>query len=220
MLHFIIVYIWSWMILPGLFLILRPFVRLDSLTNCCHFVCTVLGVKHTITGEKLLDTGFILANHRCHMDAMYDVYVSQSVIVGRRLVVVASPFVSLLAYIDNRLILINRGKDTRHDIFKRCVSHINRYQNKRILFYPEGTRNTYATLRSHEELKSYIRFGQLKSIYEDCRFPVQLLISSNKEHAYNEKKLHVKYGAKINTKISKVIYALQTKILDRRKICG
>ena len=206
MLYFTLTYLWSWIIVPFTFVILRPFVRLDYQLNARHFLYTVLGIQHQITGEKLIDEGFILPNHRCFIDIIIDGYVCNSYGLARYLVVLGTPFIILLSYIDNRAILINRGKDNRHDVYKRCVLHIHRYQNKRICFYPEGTRNNYTSLSSCEELKSYIKFGLLKSIYEDKRYPVQLMISNNKEIAFNEKKLSAKYGVKINTKISKAIH--------------
>lgn len=206
MLYFTLSYLWSWVIVPFTFVILRPVVRLDYNLNARHFLYTVLGIQHQITGEKLIDEGFILPNHRSFMDTIIDGYLSEATAIARYLVIIACPFILLLSYIDNRIILINRGKDNRHDVYKRCVSHINKYKNKRILFYPEGTRNNYTSLSSREELKSYIKFGLLKSIYEDKQYPVQLMISNNKEIAFNEKKLSAKYGVKINTKISKAIH--------------
>jgi 1-acyl-sn-glycerol-3-phosphate acyltransferase len=206
MLRFISAYLWSWVMVPFTFVILRPFVRLDYQLNGRHFVYTILGVQHQITGEKLIDEGFILGNHRSFMDVLFDGYVGAATGISRRLVILGAPFICLLAYIDNRVIFINRGKDKRDTVYQLCVSHINQYPNQRILFYPEGTRNKYTNLSSPEELKSYIKFGLLKSIYEDKQYPVQLLISNNKEIAFNEKKLSAKYGVKINTKISQAIH--------------
>lgn len=206
MLRFITAYLWSWIIVPFTFVILRPFVCLDYQLNGRHFIYTILGVQHEITGEKLIDEGFILGNHRSFMDFIFDGYLGDATGISRQLVILGAPFCALLAYIDNRVIFINRGKDKRDTVYQRCVSHINQYPNKRILFYPEGTRNQYTSLSSRDELKSYIKFGLLKSIYEDKQYPVQLLISNNKEIAFNEKKLSAKYGVKINTKISKAIH--------------
>ena len=206
MVYFFFAYLWSWVIVPLSFVVVRPFIRLDTQSNSYHFLYDVLGIRHQITGEKLIDEGFILGNHRCFIDALIDVYVSKSTCISRSLTILAGPFVQLLAYIDNRTIVINRDKDNRHDVYSKCVYHINRYPNKRILFYPEGTRNKYTSLKSCNELKSYIKFGLLKSIYEDKRYPVQMLISNNKELAFNEKKLWAKYGVPIHTTISKSIH--------------
>ena len=197
---------WSCVVVPFLVVILRPFVHLDSKMCGHHTIYAILGVKHQITGEKLIDRGFILPNHRSWMDFALDSYTSNGTMISRSLVILAIPFLCLLNYIDNRIIFIRLGKESRNDIYRRMVSHINRYQNKRIVFYPEGSRNNYTSLKSCEELKSYIKFGLLKSIYEDKLYPVQLMISNNKEFAINEKKLTVNYGVKIHTKISKAIH--------------
>jgi 1-acyl-sn-glycerol-3-phosphate acyltransferase len=206
MLYFLSGFLWSWIVVPFLFVVLRPFVRLDSQTNSYHFLYNILGIKHKITGDPLIEQGFILCNHRCFLDFMIDSYVSDATCIGRALTILAVPFIQLLAYVDNRTIIINRNKDNRHDVYSKCVSHINNYQNKRILFYPEGTRNKYTILNSSEELKPYIKFGLLKSIYEDKRYPVQLVISNNKENAFNEKRLLANYGVPINTVISSAIH--------------
>ena len=218
MLYFTLVYLWCWVIVPFIFIILRPFVNISTQDNLHYFIYKALGVNHQITGEKIIDEGFILPNHRSFIDFMIDPYMCNGTEVSRYLVILGAPFILLIAYIDNRVIFINRGKDNRNDIYNRCVLHINQYQYKRIVFYPEGTRNKYTSLSSPEELKSYLKFGLLKSIYEDKRYPVQLMISNNKEIAFNEKKLSANYGVKIHTKISKAIhpknYATELEFFD------
>lgn len=210
MLYFILAYLWSWIIVPFAIIILRPFYYIDSQLISYNFIYSVLGVNHKITGEKLITEGFILPNHRSFMDFLIDSYVCNGTQVSRWLVILGAPLSLLISYMDERVIFINRGKDSRNDIYQRCVLHINKLQennkNKRIIFYPEGTRNNYTSLSSCEELKSYIKFGLLKSIYEDKRYPVQLMISNNKEKAFNEKKLIANYGVNIHTKISKPIH--------------
>lgn len=203
---FLVTYLWSWVLMPLSFVIARPFVKLDFQKNAHHFLYTVLNIKHKISGEQLIEKGFILGNHRCFLDAMIDSYVGNTTTIARNLTILGAPFIVLLAYIDNRGIFINRNKDKRQYVYNRCISHINTHKNKRIMFYPEGTRNSYTSLKSCDELKSYIKFGLLKSIYEDKQYPVQLMISNNKELAFNEKKLHASRGVKINTIISKPIH--------------
>jgi hypothetical protein len=44
-----------------------------------------------------------------------------------------------LIYLDGRGIVLIRGKDKRQDIYQRMLSHIET-RNKRICFWPEGTR--------------------------------------------------------------------------------
>ena len=206
MLYFIGAYLWSWVIVPFTFVLVRPFVCFDFQTNAKHFLYHVLGIQHTITGEKLIDEGFMLGNHRGFIDVMIDAYIANSTNIARAMTIVAGPFIQLIAYADNRTIIINRGKDNRHDVYSRCVYHLNHCSRKRISFYPEGTRNKYTSLSSCEELKSYIKFGLLKSIYENKRYPVQMIISNNKEMAFNERRLSANYGVKIHTVISAPIH--------------
>ena len=103
------------------------------------------------------------------------------------------------------MVFINRGKDGRDTVYSRCVAHIQRYDT-RIVFFPEGTRNNYSSLDSEDDLRKYIKFGLLKSIYQDKVYPVQIQISNNKERAFNEKKMSVGFGVPINTRISKPIH--------------
>lgn len=206
MIYFVSAYLWSWVIVPLTFVILRPIQRFDYQLNAKHFLYQVLGIQHTVSGEKLIDEGFMLGNHRCFLDAMVDAYVSDSCGISRTMTIVVAPFIQLLAYADNRTIVINRDKDNRHDVYSKCVYYLNRYSRKRIVFYPEGTRNKYNHLESCEELKSYIKFGLLKSIYEHKNYPVQMMISNNKEVAFNEKRLSAKYGVNIQTIISVPIH--------------
>ena len=206
MLLIVISYVCSAIIAPCLFVLLRPIITLTSQLNSKLFLYKLLGVSHTIVyDETIINKGFMLSNHRCSIDAQIDNLISNSTIIARYMTILGGPFVVLLAYIDNCVLLINRDKDKRDNIYERCVAHIQKY-NTRILFYPEGTRNKYLSLDTEDELRSYIKFGLLKSIYIDKRFPVQLQISNNKELVINEKKLSVNYGVHINTRISKPIH--------------
>ena len=202
MLYFFGAYLWSWVIVPVSCILVRPFIMLDYQFIASHFLYRTLGIKHKITGEPVIKEGFILGNHRGFIDVIVDAYVTESTCVSRIMTVVAGPFIQLIAYLENRTILINRGKDNRRDVYSRCVSHICKYPCKRVLFYPEGTRNRYLTLKSRDDLKSYIKFGLLKSIYEDKKYPVQLVISNNKERAFDEKRLTANYGVDVHTKVS------------------
>ena len=204
MFYFILAYLWSWTIVPLSLIILRPFN--NSVLVSKHFVYDILGVKHKIVYDaEIIHNGFMLANHRSFMDACIDNLISSSSLVNRYMVILGAPFVLLSAYLENRVIFINRGKDKRDSVYLKCVDHIKKY-NTRICFFPEGTRNNYSTLDTEDELRSYIKFGLLKSIYQDKQYPVQLQISNNKEKAFNEKKLSVNYGVHINTRVSKPIH--------------
>jgi hypothetical protein len=80
------------------------------------------------------------------------------------------------------------------------------YYNKRTLLYPEGTRMSYKILESKEDIKSKLKIGLIKEIYERNEFPIQIVISSNKENVLNEKKLTINRNVTIKSGISKGIH--------------
>jgi len=207
MFTFVLAYLWGIVFVPTVCIIAKPFCPWFDLDYCfSHFLYSVLDVKHTIVwNAELIDSGFILANHRCALDWALDCYITKSSSIGRRLAYIASTMMGLLIYLDGRGIVLMRGKDKRQDIYQRMLSHIET-QNKRICFWPEGTRLSYTTLSSKEDVRSYLKYGLLKEIYCGKQFPVQLCISSNKEHAFNEKLFIAKRGVSITTVISKPIH--------------
>ena len=212
MISFVLAYVWGIVIMPTVCIIAKPFRPLIpwfDLDFCfSHFLYSVLDVKHTVVwNAELIDSGFILANHRCALDWGLVCYITKSSSIGRGMAYVASTMMGLLIYLDGRGIVLMRGKDKRQEIYQRMLSHIET-QNKRICFWPEGTRLSYTTLTTKEEVRSYLKYGLLKEIYYGKQFPVQLCISSNKECAFNEKRLHAKRGVPITTVISKPIHPI------------
>ena len=210
MISFVLAYLWSVVIVPTVCIIVKPvrfLVPKFDLDFCfAHFMYSVLNIQHTVIwNAKLIESGFILPNHRCALDWPIDSYITKSASISRGLALVASSMLGLLIYLDGRAIVIHRGKDKRNEIYHRMLSHIET-QNKRISFWPEGTRLSYTTLNSKEEVRSYLKYGLLKEIYFGKQFPVQLCISSNKEVAFSEKRLIAKRGVPITTVISKPIH--------------
>ncbi len=184
-------------------LIIKPFTGYqysDCISNFGLF--NYLRIKHNYTKDaELIDNGFILANHRCALDFLVDSSLSKASIIGRGMAFIANTVYGLLTIIEGRVIIIHRGSDTRETIYAKC-----KRKGGRIIFYPEGTRNSYTSLRDVAELKTYLKYGLLKSIYEDGIYPVQIQITNNKEHALNEKKFTIKYDVEMNTRLSKPIH--------------
>ena len=209
MLSFVLVYLWCVVIVPTACIIAKPFrfcVPQFDLDFCfSHFLYSILDVNHTVIwNAPLIETGVILPNHRCALDGVLDCYITKSSSIGRGLAYVASSMIACLIWLDGRGIVIRRGKDKRGEIYQRMVSHF--HTQKRICFWPEGTRLSYTTLASKDEVRSYLKYGLLKEIYFGKQFPVQLCISSNKEVAFSEKRLIAKRGVPIRTIISKPIH--------------
>ena len=73
------------------------------------------------------------------------------------------------------------------------------------MLYPEGTRCKHISLKTIDDVKETIKPGLLKSIYENKSYPIQIIISTNKENCFNEKTLSINFGETIKTIIGKPI---------------
>ena len=208
MLQFIWFYVWHLTLVPFGILITKPFNNWTWHKYAEHFMMNICGVKHTMTSdEPLIETGYVLANHRSWMDFCVDPFLAKSCIFGRRMGFFCVLFFSCLGYLDNVVISFIRGKEPRTQLFHRTKQHILQHKTyKRLLIWPEGTRLKYKHLASSEDVKTYLKYGMLKSIYEDKELPVQLQISNNKENVFDEKRLHIQYGVRVNTHRSKSIH--------------
>jgi hypothetical protein len=194
-------------ILPFFIIITKPFHSVDFQRFMTYCMCNVLQVKQRISSDaQLIEQGYILANHRSWTDFVFDTMISRGTIIGRREAFWAMGFSACLGYLDKRIISFTRGAETRQELFSRIRQHMDITKYKRILFFPEGTRLKYTQLRSADDVKTYLKYGMLKCIYEDKQFPVQLQISNNKELVLDEKRMHIQYGMPINTHRSKPIY--------------
>jgi 1-acyl-sn-glycerol-3-phosphate acyltransferase len=172
-----------------------------------YVYCLGAKFKYINPDEKMIEKGFILANHRSWNDFSIDPYISNASFVGRHVATIATLFGALLAMLDNRYISIDRN-NKRGDIFDILVNHMKKDGKycKKMMYWPEGTRRNHVILNSIDETKSMIKPGMLKSIYEYKELPIQIMITKNKENMLNEKKIFAQYGITLNISLSKAIY--------------
>ena len=203
---FFSIFILSTIIIPISILLLKPIELITDYNLdwqlCAHiFIFYLCRIENKIMSkEKLIDKGYIICNHRCFFDFAWDPYICNASIVGRQLAFLVVSFFYILGILDDRMIVFKRGKTSRNDLFKKITDKILSKQNKRILFYPEGTRKNYLSLNSPEDIKKELKFGLLKSIYESKNnLPLQICITSNKDNVFNEKKIIVNFNKKIKT---------------------
>lgn len=208
MLQFTWVYLWHITLVPFVLVVTKPFHNWTWHTYAEHIINNIFSIRTTLThDEPLIACGYMLANHRSWTDFVFDPCIADSCVVGRRLAFIMMNFSACLGILDGIIISFIRGKETREKLFARIKSHIeHNITTKRVLFWPEGTRMKYTHLSSADELKTYLKYGMLKCIYEDKTYPVQLQISNNKEHVVNEKKWIVNYGTLVHTHHSKSIH--------------
>jgi len=161
-----------------------------------------------IKKEDFIEKGFIFSNHRCWADFAIDNYTMDSSALGRYLAFIMVGFWTVNGIIDNRCLMFTRGKANRKYIYNLCKKNMDKegYYNKRTLLYPEGTRMNYKILESKEDIKSKLKIGLIKEIYQRNELPIQLIITSNKENVFNEKKLTLNRNVTIKSAISKSIH--------------
>ena len=177
-----------------------------------YLMFDVFKIKLQLTSDApLIETGYMLANHRSFTDLAFDPLLADSAGVGRHAAFFALFWLSILAYgyPEHRVFSFNRGKEKRQELFQRIKKHLT--LRSRILLFPEGTRLKYTQLSSPDEVKTYLKYGLLKEIYYDKTHPVQIQISSNKELVFNEKKLHIQYNVPVRTHRTKAIYPANYK---------
>lgn len=216
--YFLLMYLWIFIILPTIgtifswITIISGFDLYDIFAS--HAMYYFFGIEHSIERDaELIESGFCLSNHRCFFDCILDAYLMKSSMIIRGMSIVVVPFLVLFTYTTNVMLMISRGVDHRDAVYARCAEFldsstelpIHRYR-RRISFYPEGTRMSYTELESEDDLRSKLKFGLLRSIYEAKQYPVQITISSNKDAVIAEKWVSAQYGVKIRSVISKPIH--------------
>ena len=206
---FSIIYVLITIVFPILLLILKLVFNMKIMwdLNAYLFIYKLLGVKSTIiSDEKLINNGFILANHRTWFDFGYDPYIAKGAILGRKMAFYAVSFFSILGYLDNKILMFDRNRANRSQIYNLMADFIKNGYTNRVVFYPESTRQDYLILRDKSDILLKFKKGLLKEIYERKEYDVQLLISSNKDIVFNEKKIITNYGTSINTCISRSVH--------------
>ena len=206
---FIFFYVLFMLLVPIVFLLIGIFQKKNYSQYINKIILfNILDIQVNFIKKEKKINGFILSNHRSWLDFSYDNYFMNSTPLGRTLAFWGMAFWGLLKYKENRTIAFNRKGANRKKIYQLCKNHLNSNSNfnQRILFYPEGTRMKYSVLESANDLKSKLKIGLLKEIYDNKEYPVQILISSNKEKAFNEKKFHFARGVKINSAMSQGIH--------------
>ena len=223
-LYFVIMYAWILIILPTIGTAYSSITRICGLSDAnshdlydvfaSHSMYYFFGIKHSIERDaEPIENGFCLSNHRSFFDCILDAYVMKSSIIIRGMSIMVVPFLVLFTYATNVMLMINRGVDHRDAVYAKCADFLasstelpsHRYR-RRITFYPEGTRMSYTELKSEDDLRSKLKFGLLRSIYEAKQYPVQISISSNKDAVISEKWLSAQYGVTVRSVISKPIH--------------
>ena len=86
MLQFIWFYVWHLTLVPLGILITKPFNKWTWYKYAEHSMKHILKISHTMTAdEPLIETGYVLANHRSWMDFCIDPFLAKSSGLSRRM---------------------------------------------------------------------------------------------------------------------------------------
>ncbi|KAH9256327.1 hypothetical protein BASA81_005548 [Batrachochytrium salamandrivorans] len=181
-------------------------------------LCQVLGIrflksKHSqdlYQGDKKV---VFLCNHRSWADFFVDqVTCGGASYLARYMVWLGTPVSSLYGWMTHSTWFFNRKRGLDRAQFSQFMeSNWATRSGFGMIAYPEGTRN-----QNPEPLP--LKTGVLHFAYE-YKHPVQVVITTNKETAYNEKKFHYIHGTAVVTCFSKVLdpheFATQKEFVDK-----
>lgn len=171
---------------------------------CEHFLwLTGTRYAHTPNSQLLVDDTvqpvIFLANHRSWGDFWVDnALIGGPSFMARALVAVAIPFSALWGWLQGWLWFFVRGakreEGTRQWMQNFCLSSHQNYHYKGVVIYPEGTRTLLPK-------GGPLKFGGIAAAYR-LGWPVQIVITTNKEEVMAEKSLAIGCNVRCVTCVS------------------
>ena len=172
-------------------------------------ICTwMLGIKHSFIPHRstIAPMGtVILANHRSWCDFPLDNHLTRATVISRASVQYAMLLAGALQVYEQRVLRFHRGRTNSERMYGVVDAYMRRHQ-RNIMLYPEGTRRRHVPMLSAAEAKSTLRPGLLWRIYTNGQYPVQVVISSNKERVLNERSWSICIGVAVRTYVGTVIH--------------
>ena len=144
--------------------------------------------------REKIENGIFISNHNSGFDNMYDSFITDATLLARSNVKYYHGLYYVIQKMYNMIYLFDNKNTDRHRIYNEINSHMEK-TGKNIVYYPEGTR-VRTQYNNIDELKDKIKYGLLKSIYENKKYKVQLFLSINKNAPFNgvKEKIISKYS--------------------------
>ena len=144
--------------------------------------------------REKIENGIFISNHNSGFDNMYDSFITDATLLARSNVKYYHGLYYVIQKMYNMIYLFDNQNTDRHQIYNEIDNHIEK-TGKNIIYYPEGTR-IRKQYNNIDELKGKIKYGLLKSIYENKKYKVQLFLSINKNAPFNgvKEKIISKYS--------------------------
>jgi hypothetical protein len=176
------------------------------------------GFKHTSDSLKVTYSGEVdkinpnvdvyLFNHVSFIDFFMDNYIigGNGCYISRVTAFFAGPFSSIYGLLTNFVYFINRSnKNVKYNL-KLGFEKIIHKNKKKVIIYPEGTRNQTNNVIP-------LKYGGLNLIF-NMGYSVQIINVKNKDKIFNEKKMYVNYNITCDIVASDTIHASSYNSFD------
>ena len=172
----------------------NPHYTLSKVNN--YFGCKYTGQINKISEKSKV----YLFNHVGFADFFIDYYIvgGNSCYISRYIILFVLPISSLYSLLTKICYFFKRKKGSKDNVTKIISTIVNKY-NKKVILYPEGTRNP------NPSSILQLRKGGLNIIY-DLNLPLQIININNKNLVVNEKKAKMDFNVACNVLVSNVIY--------------
>lgn len=154
-------------------------------------------ISRKFTGEKEISAKIILVNHRTFIDPAF---LGEGIcsVSRKAFAYMIVPIESLFGFQSEQLIVINRGKTSRTELFHEIEKKIKK--GKTVAFYPEGTRKKHTVLPDKiDDIE--LKIGGIKMLYEN-NLSFQIQINKGNENVFSEKTMSFNYNTLVETYIS------------------
>jgi 1-acyl-sn-glycerol-3-phosphate acyltransferase len=159
-------------------------------------------IKYTGEVDKIdSSVSIYFFNHVSWSDFFIDNYITSGngCYISRILVFFAVPFTCIYGIINNCIYFIRRNKkDVKHNL-KICFENMIYKNKKKIIFYPEGTRNKTKNIIP-------LKWGGLNVIF-NMGYSVQIINVKNKDKVFDEKKMQHNDNITCDIVVSDTIHA-------------
>jgi hypothetical protein len=174
--------------------------------ECNHTKSDEVILLSLIDNPSISKSGtMFLCNHRCFADFYIDSAITNSSYLSRMMVMFGAPISCLFAWINDRILFINRGKSNKKYITSLVKSNYDN-QHKNILVYPESHRQ-----QTNKSLE--LKYGMIRQSYRN-NIPIQIVITTNKEKIWCLQTLEANSNVECLIYVSNIIYPKDSNNID------
>lgn len=173
-----------------------------DIQNMFKHMSDLTNVKYTGEVDKINPNVHVyLFNHVSFADFFIDNYIisGNGCYISRIVVFFAVPLSCIYGFLNNCIYFIKRDSRNVKDNLKLGFENIIHKNKKKVIFYPEGTRN-----KTNNVIP--LKYGGLNLIF-NMGYSLQIINVKNKDKILNEKKMHINYNITCDIVASDTIHA-------------